>query len=496
MTVRFNGRTSCDGRCLNSAIRLVLFAGLASSVGLAGCSGDGSSSAADQPSENVAPSEFIRPAERPHAESSPVKDGASDARNVSESVESNQTQPQERTKRAEVARPASTMTMNGAGTVAGDRPEPAHRSEPRTVMNLTGDSDATMSVGSPKLDSGSEARGQAVILEAHVGQVNGRPIFASEILEPLDGRLRAIGLESKTREQWQRLAGKSVYDELIRRVRDELVLAEARANLTPEQRQGLVFFLGEIQKGLVSGSGGSTVAADEQSRESSARSLARETQDQLDRELIANEMRQNVVPRVAVPWRDVQMEYEKNLDKYNPPPTAHLRMILVETSNAEGVSKVNASLASGLAFSEVASAKPNEFNRSKAGEFDREFTGAYSEFKFSEVKEVNQAMQQLSPGQTIGPFTYRNNTGWVHLESIEQKPSQSLYEVQHEIEQGLREERFRQEETRYFDRLLKRGNVSKFEDMMARLLAIAQERYLPEGLANTPARGPSVRPVR
>lgn len=396
-------------------------------------------------------------------------------------------EPVMRPETAEVRARADVTAPNSA-------PHPS-TPEHQRVLNLGGDESAAVAIGSPDLSKAATPSGLTRVVEAHVGQVNGRPIFASEILEPLDGRLRALGTDAKTKDQWQRQAGKSIYDELIRRIRDELVLAEARANLTSEQRQGLVFFLGEIQKTLVAGSGGSAVQADESLRESTSRSLARESQDRLDRELIANELRQRVVPRVSVPWRDVQIEYERNFEKYNPPPIAHLKMIVVDTANAAGVSKVTESLSGGLSFAEVASQKPNDFNRTKAGEFDRDFAGAYAEAKFSEVKEVNEAMQRLTPGQTIGPFPYRDKTAWVHLASIEQRPSKSLYEVQHEIQEELRDERFRQEEARYFDALLKRGNVSKFEDMMAKLLAVAQERYMPAALL-APSRTSPSRPGR
>lgn len=362
--------------------------------------------------------------------------------------------------------------------------KPSFKSSP--VMSLSDDS-RSASTAASSVRTSAKSSGNAVVLESHVGQVNGKPIFASEILEPLDGRLRALGTEAKSRDQWQRQAAKSIYDELLRRIRDELVLAEARSNLTSEQRQGLVHFLGQIQTSLVSTSRGSAVQADETLRENNNRSLVKETQDRLDRELIANEFRTRVMPRVIVPWRDVQIEYERNFEKYNPPPIAHLRMIILDTSNNEGIAKVATALAAGTPFATVAAQRPNEFNRVKGGVFDREFTGAYADSKFSEIKEINDAARQLVPGQTAGPVSYKDKTAWVYLDHIEHRPGQSLYQAQYQIEQELREERFRVEEQRYFDNLLKRGNVTKFEDMMTSLVEIATERYLPAKLASAPA---------
>ena len=467
--------------------RLVSYAASAAVLsGAAGCASlDEASGPERTASTTVTPADFVgTPDPEPQA---PAVAAASPKKNTAANVRSGETitPPSSTTPPARSSPRPSTIASSAGG-----------------VLPLTGSpTDMPAQAGgagvAPGVNENARVASGAVVLEAHVGQVNGKPIFASEILEPLDGRLRALGGESKTREQWQRGAGKSIYDELIRRVRDELVLAEARANLTTEQRQGLVYFLGEIQKNLVAGNRGSEVLADEKLRESTSRSLQKETQDQLDRELIANELRSRVVPRVAVPWRDVQLEYERNFEKYNPPPIAHFRMIIVDTKNAEAVEKIGASLGSGLSFGEVASQRPNEFNRPKGGEFDREFSGAFGEAKFSEIKEINDVMQRATPGQTIGPVTYRDKTAWVHLEQIENRPGQTLYEAQYQIEQELRDERFRIEEQRYFDNLLKRGNVTKFEDMMAKLLAIAQERYMPASLAQQPSTRPApTRPQR
>lgn len=337
----------------------------------------------------------------------------------------------------------------------------------------------------PTLESSARPASSAVVLDARVGQVNGRPIFASEILEPLDGRLRRLGTETRTKDVWVRTASRSIYDELLRRVRDELILAEARANLTTDQRRGLLFFLNDIQENLVRANRGSAVAADEALRQSTSRSLAQEAQDRLDRELIANELRTRVVPRVVVPWRDVKQEYESNFLKYNPPPIARLRLITADAADPAARGQIESALASGTPFAQVATLPANNFKRREAGDYPQEIAGALADTKLSEIAEIDKAMRGLSVGQTVGPVEYSGGSrlAWVHLESIEQQPGKTLYEAQFEIEAGLREDRFRQEEMRYFDNLLKRGNMSKFEDMMTQLIQIAQERYLPAKLS-------------
>jgi hypothetical protein len=324
-----------------------------------------------------------------------------------------------------------------------------------------------------------------IVLDALVGQVNGKPIFASEVLEPLDGRLRGLAGQAKRRDAWKREATRIIDEEVNKRVLDELVLAEARSNLTPEQNKGLISFFNSLQQDLVSRNRGSAVVADESLRESSGRSLAKEAQDRLDQALIAEELRNKVMPRITVSWRDVQNEYERNFETYNPPPVAHFRVIIVPTSNAAGISKVGGELASGASFKAVAGAAPNVFNRTAAGELDRDITTSLGETKVSDIKELDDAGRTLSPGQTAGPLTYGKSgesTAWIHLENIETRPGKALSEVQLEIENKLKVQRERTEKERYFRRLVERGNVTKLEEIRDRLIVVATERYLPPTL--------------
>lgn len=354
-------------------------------------------------------------------------------------------------------------------------------------------SDVLVRAGSPPpVVATARAAEKPLVIDALIGQANGKPIYASEVLEPLDGKLRALGISSKRRDEWVRGASKEIAGELSRRIRDELILAEARSNLTTEQRTGLFQVLTQIQEGLVSSQRGSAVAADEALRREQGRTLQEAAKDRLDREIISNEVRTRVSPRVFVSWRDIQAEYERQFDKYNPPSIANLRLIVVSaparsddaagmTAYAQNVSTINAALGGGKSFIEVASAIPNEL-RSNGGKAERKFSGSYVEGTFSPFASINDAIRALNVGQSSGPIVYKDDAGrerstWVFLESIAQPPSETLYEAQLDVENELRDKRFDAEITKYLDTLIKRGNVSKMESMVSRLVDIASDRY-------------------
>jgi hypothetical protein len=338
-------------------------------------------------------------------------------------------------------------------------------------------------VGQPAPASATAGAAQPpVVLESLVGQVNGRPVFSSEILEPLDAQFRAAARKSKTRADFLDQVRKPIVDALIRIVNDELILAEARASLTPEQKQGLFHFLSKIQEDVVSQQRGSAVAADEALRNSAGLTLQQAAKDRLDRELIANEVRQRISPRVIVSWRQIQQEYEREHDKFNPKPVASYRLISAPAADAPTIEKIKSELASGKSFAEVAKSDLSSLSRSDGGLFPPIKLTGEPDQKLFEFPELNEAAKPLTPGQFAGPIQVRSFVYWVSLESIDQPPSMSLYEAQLEIEQVLRDRRLETETDRYFDRLRRRGNVSKLADMASRVFTVAEQRYLAPNL--------------
>ncbi len=339
----------------------------------------------------------------------------------------------------------------------------------------------------PPAPSAMVITGEPVTIDSVVGQINGKPVIASEVLESLDGVLRADAQAAKSAADWRQSAARRIVGELRRRIVDELVLSEARRSLTPEQRQGLLQFLETIQGRLVSQQQGSSVAADELYRQQTGRGLRQEAEDIRNQELIRFEIRQRVDPRVQVSWRDVKNEYERSFETWNPPAEYTFRMIYAAADNAAGIATLSDALQAGKPFVEVAGLEANEFVRREGGKLSRKHAGPQSSGEFSPVPELNNALRSLAVGQTIGPITYapdparpeRRRTAWVHLEQVQTPPGTSLYDAQLDISSDLTSRRRAIEEQRYLERLLKRGNVSSIESMGERLLTIATDRYAP-----------------
>ena len=380
----------------------------------------------------------------------------------------------------------AVVTIGGAGSTppppaSSGAAQPLRASQPQPSAAP----DLTTTVGSPPSNAAARPTERPLVIDAVVGQVNGRPVVATEILEPLDGELRARSVKARSLEQWKSEAGQLIADELLRRVHDELILSEAHRSLTPEQKAGLLHFLQQAEGYFVSQSQGSQVKADEASRENNGRTLKQESQDVVDQELIRNELNTKVEPRVMVPWRDVQNEYDRRQDKYHTPAKYTFKVIFVSIDNTDAIAKIKADLAGGAKFVDVAFQPYNTFYApSSHATIEASCNSPQSDCAFMGYPPMNAAMGSLAVGTFAVPIDFNDASGhkmvgWVYLEKLDAPKDVSLYDAQIQIEAELRQDRLKTEQQRYFDRLMRRANVTN-EDlvtMIQKMVDIAADRY-------------------
>lgn len=323
------------------------------------------------------------------------------------------------------------------------------------------------------------ASGAAITLDSKVGEINGQPIIASKFLEPLDGRLRAVAQKHAGKPQaWMAEAQPIVLRALLDQVRDELILAEAYSSVKPQVGEaGLRAFLAQIRQDLVRENDGSEMVADERLREQEGMTIDQKSKDSLNKGLISSEIQRRVMPRVFVSSRDQREYYDKNYERFNPPGTAKLRVIMLGAQDAAAAERVAAALAAGTSFEEAARLEGNRFRRDEGGEHIVPVAGLYEEASFFGVPELNDAARALEPGGTIGPVTTPDTVAWLHLESIDRPQGVSFYDAQVEINFILMQQQYAIEEVRYLAGLETRGSFSDIETTGRRLLAIATERY-------------------
>jgi len=334
----------------------------------------------------------------------------------------------------------------------------------------------TVVTGEPDLPTAPAAAVEApVLIESKVGDVNGKPIYATKFLEPMAARLAAEA-QRMPRQQWVVWANNQIYRGLQDIVTDELLRAEALARLTPEQKQGLRSFLQNMRNDLASSASGSRTLAARRLQEEQGLTEEEFIRAREQETLIKTTLVRDIDNRVNVSWRDIEQRYQRDLSVYQPNPTAVFRLIRIPTDDETAMAFVTEALAAGRPFDQVAAESKSNYKPEEGGLDSVSFRHPYAEATFFGGQTLNEQARTLSPGQWTGPFAMGSYSGWLKLEEVRQE-STSLYDAQLPIYQQLVTERRGAELQRFMDRLQARASFTSLEDMRDRIFAVADERY-------------------
>lgn len=326
----------------------------------------------------------------------------------------------------------------------------------------------------------------ASLVDSLVGQINGRPVFSADFFAPMDARLRAEARTARSREEWFGSARQQIRAALIDKMRDELLLAEFEAALSPEQRMGVLAFVEDLRGNLTSLAEGSQELANKRLLETEGVTLEQKVKLERDQELIRAQVGKALGDRSYVAWREVVQAYERDYDKYHPAPIARLRVIQAPLSDEARVARVAAAIEAGENWADIAT-RESASNATEGGL--REITlepDGYAKTTFYSGEELNKAAQGLTVGASA-TLDFAGSRFWMRLEEIDQRPSQSLYDVQKPILERLYAVRMGEEEGKYFNQLLDKASASDLNQMATRLERLAVERYAPL-LVSVPAR--------
>jgi hypothetical protein len=406
-------------------------------------------------------------------------------------------------------RPARAPTLAAAPPAvtaigASDQGEPLGDAPAITPEEArSGVGEVVLEPGDPHLGVSAEAAEPPVLVDAKVGEINGRAIRVGDVLDENMGsrlaekaRTRELTTDDRitmarmgyaesaraatiTRAVWLDFASALIKAYLAEQLQSELLEAEGRASLTkPEQQMGLRYMVQEFSEEARRAEGGSRAALARQ--EGKSQEQIRRQQESLV--LARYQYQREIEKRVRVSWKDIQVYYERHVDDFNPPPAASFRMIRVPTADAAAVEKISAALAApGARFEDVARLPENRSNGASGGlEGPKRFTGEYAEGRFY-AEPLNTAARGLTAGQWAGPLQLGSDTYWLYLEAIRQinRPLTDR-DVQLEIADILTRSARDAAAEAYFGRLMERASYSDTDEMTRKLVAIAAARYWPE----------------
>jgi len=316
-------------------------------------------------------------------------------------------------------------------------------------------------------------------LDALVGQISGRPLFASDFFGTMDARMLAESAGVSERE-FLGLLREQITASLRDEVRDELLLAEFEASLTPQQRQGLGSFVAGIREQILRANAGSAEQAHAILRTSEGLTLDEKVEAESHQQLVRQQVGRLLRHRAWIPWRDVRREYLRHLDEFRPLPTARLRVIMVPADDAQLAADVQSALEAGDPFGDIAE-EFSTFRPEQGGIYEVAIDAAgYEQTEIFADPGLNARAAALTEGETIGPFDWSGRRVWLTLESVRAHET-SLYAAQERILGDLRQQRLAEVQAEFFQKLLKRGSLSDIDRMEQELFRLGAERYLVAG---------------
>jgi len=360
--------------------------------------------------------------------------------------------------------------------------------------------------------------GVPLTVEALVGQVNGHPIYANTVLEPIADQLQAVGKKS-TRSTFSDTIRSALYSEsdnmgttlhsgrMYELVITELLLTEALSNMSEEQQYGLLSVINKMRKDLASAEGGSQTGARTIVQEQVGISVDKFLKLQRDKILIDALYRQQIWPRVNVTWRDIQREFEplaggkttpvaqddtertaivvgklrRGMQLSNIPEafgSVTLGMIRLKKDDPK-VSQVVEGFEKGLPFAEVATlagiSNGGEWESFKMG------SGGISDIESSDI--IKSHLEGAEEGDVIGSFELGSGDNptliWLSVLHVQEPISMYNRMVQIELHNRLRWIQFNREKNRFVDSLWGEGSLDEVKAMADRVASIAVRRYLP-----------------
>lgn len=362
----------------------------------------------------------------------------------------------------QIAEPTRPRMANADG-VTIDRAAP--RARPVEIDNPT------------QIEGSDQPERPLQLLDAKIGDVNGKPIFTSSFFAPIEDRLIAEAQRLSLNE-WRASAGRIIAQRLDGIIADELLRAEALAALTPTQRVGLQAFLSNFRNTLLSENLGSSQLAERRILEQEGLTLDQALRQKEVDTLVQLTLIREINRRVNVSWRDIRQRYDRDIDQFAPPPSAVLRVIRAFRDDEATVTQIRERLENGDSFIEVASSELNNYSTETQGVLKMQIEGSFEETQFFGRDELNDATHQLAIGEHAGPVELGSSYYWILYEDQEQEIV-SLYDAQLAIQRELTFERREQARDQYLARLQERARVSSRDEVLMRLFEIADARYAP-----------------
>ncbi len=318
--------------------------------------------------------------------------------------------------------------------------------------------------------------GEKWTIDSLVGQINGRPVYASQFMQSIEDRILRIVAENP-RQRSQRLIEELVAERFQQYINNELIIAEAEGMLSPEMQAGVFAWLQGIQEQTVAGYGGNRASASQSLQDQFGMTMEQYLREKRDEALAQDLLRRRVKPRTIVSWRDVERQYGLLEKEYNPQPRITIGRIKLAPTDEALIADVEARLARAETFSQIAVALALPEG------------GAWQQYQLPTnglegldlAQEIRTALAAVPQGSVTTPIRKPTSVTWYCVTDVLQQTQRSIFDpvLQRQLRRALEDQRGRYEQFRYLRSLRDRWVTNDIDQMTLRLTRIAWDRYLP-----------------
>ena len=309
-------------------------------------------------------------------------------------------------------------------------------------------------------------------VNAMVGQIEGRPVYANRFLIADAPALRELG-SRLSRAEFEEEARRQIAVRLDAAVTNALIVGQAERELSSNERFGLKIVTEKKREALVLRWGeGSPELAETRILEATGLTLEETLREYRERELLILYTNRNFWPKVNVSRREVERYYREHYDEFNQQASRTIHFIQARTPADAKV--IQTRLDAGDDFLDIASDRElNSYRASQQGKWRRP------------VQDPNMfghdglaaAIESLHAGDHSSKLDWDGFPTWVYLASAEGGRSQTLRDSQLEIEQRIRMREFQELTVAFGNKLRREGNYTSLNQMLESLVEVAMSRY-------------------
>jgi len=376
---------------------------------------------------------------------------------------------------------AAPSEFDSGGGAAAEEVNPVHAAQAATGKKVAELAEPTGKLTQPDSDAEYEARlgdvalplpkerlpvladmegsgGSPVLVNTVLAEVNGEVITREDILGPIRVQM------AKWRTEYSPEAFESRCRQVITmRLREEisrrLVVQEAEAELSEQEKEQIDTTLGQILKNLASEAGSALLLEEKFQREGS--SIRKERERRRKELLVQQYLRRKISPTVHITHSELLNSYRQvREERYVQPTRVRLGVVAVRKSESPDVAQARAvadaaheRALKGEDFARLARRYSHGPMASNGGDWGFVTKGSFR------IKAVDEVLFTLKAGE-VGPLVETDEAFYIVTALARQEARTVPFtEVQDELEDEIRDRKYNETVNKYIQDLYKRGYV-------------------------------------